>query len=190
MKVLAFNCSSRKNGNTAILIHHVFDGLQQENIKTELIQLGDKTLNQCKACYACFHMKNNRCVIEDEMNDYIALIKEANGLIIGSPVYVAGATANMYSLISRVGLVAIANNRFLQNKVGAAVIAMRRAGGVNVFNQINHFFLAEGMIVPGSTYWNLGIGREIGEVNNDSEGINNVKDLGKKMAWLLKKIND
>jgi multimeric flavodoxin WrbA len=123
------------------------------------------------------------------VNECIEKMQESDGIILASPTYFADVTAEMKALIDRAGLVSIANGRNLKRKVGAAVVAVRRGGSIHVFDSINHFFLINEMIVPGSVYWNLGIGREKGEVEGDEEGIRTMTMLGENMAWLLKKID-
>jgi len=190
MRVVAFNGSPRRNGNTAIMIERVFAPLRAEGIETEVIQVGGQNIHGCRACYRCFQEKKGRCAFDDDiLNDCLAKMVEADGIIIGSPTYYANVSAEVKALIDRAGLVNVANGRFLERKVGAAVVAVRRAGAVNTFDAINHFFQGTHMIVPGSSYWNLAIGREIGEVESDEEGMATMDNLGKNMAWLLKKIN-
>ncbi len=189
MKVVAFNGSARKDGNTAILIRHVLAELEKEGIATELFQLSGKKIHGCIACYTCFEKKNQRCAVTDDvLNECIEKMIEAEGIIIGSPTYFANVSTETKALIDRAGMTARANDNMFRRKVGAAVVAVRRAGSTHVFNSINHFFFIGEMIVPGSSYWNLGIGREIGQVENDEEGIQTMKTLGQNMAWLMKKI--
>jgi len=189
MKVIAFNGSSRKNGNTAILIRHVMAELEGHNIKTEMVQLAGKKIKGCTACYKCIIHKNKRCAIENDiLNACLVKMIEADGIIIGSPTYFADITPETKALIDRCGFVARQNGDFLKYKVGAAVIAARRGGAIHAFDSINHFFLINQMMVPGSVYWNVGIGRNIGDVESDKEGIKTMKVLGQNIAWLLKKI--
>lgn len=190
MKVVAFNGSARKDGNTAILLNTVFEEVRKEGIDTELVQLAGKSLQGCIACYKCFGNKNKKCAVKnDEMNSYIEKMLEADGILLGSPTYFSDVTANIKALIERCGMVARANEDMLRRKVGAAVVAVRRAGATHVFSSLNYFFLIGQMIIPGSSYWNLGIGREPGEVRDDSEGMQTMTNLGKNMAWLIKKLN-
>ena len=191
MRVIAFNGSARKDGNTAILINHVFRELENEGIDTQLIQLSGSRIHGCIACMKCYENKDRRCSVKDDIvNDCIEKMLEADGIILGSPTYFANVSTEMKALIDRAGMVSRANNDMLARKVGAAVVAVRRAGAIHVFNSINHFFFIGQMIVPGSSYWNLGMGRQKGEVEKDDEGIQTMKNLGRNMAWLLKKIND
>jgi len=189
MKVVAFNGSPRNDGNTACLIHHVFDVLQAEGIETELVQVGGNLIRGCTACYQCMERKDGRCVIQNDIvNDCIEKMRQADGILLASPTYFADVTAEMKALIDRVGLVSIANGRFLTRKVGAAVVAVRRGGSIHAFDTMNHLFLIAEMIIPGSCYWNMGIGRGKGEVEQDEEGVRTMKVLGTNMAWLLKKV--
>lgn len=190
MKVVAFNGSARKDGNTALLLNLVMDEIKREGIETELIQTAGQSLQGCIACFQCFSNKDRRCAVKkDAMNDYIAKMLEADGILLGSPTYFADVTTNMKAIIERCGMVARANGDMFKRKAGAGVIAVRRAGATHVLSSINYFFMIGQMIVPGSSYWNLGMGREAGEVMNDSEGVQTMKNLGLNMAWLLKKIN-
>ena len=189
IKVLAINGSGRKDGNTAILLNLVLDELKKEDIKTELIQLAGETLSGCIACYRCVENKDQKCAaVKDRMNEYIAKMKEVQGILLGSPTYISDMTANMKALIERSTFVSRNNGDLFKRKVGAAIIAVRRAGSNHVLSSMNYFFLINQMIVPGSSYWNMGIGRNPGEVNNDAEGIQTMETLGQNMAWLLKKI--
>jgi len=189
MKVIAFNGSPREEGNTGILIKKVLDEIGKEGIKTEVINLGKKPLQGCIACYKCMENKNKKCAITgDKMNEYIEKMIEAEGIILGSPVYFADVTSNIKALIERCGFVARANDNLFKRKLGASVVAVRRSGAVHTFDSLNHFFLISSMIVVGSSYWNNGIGLKPGDVNADSEGMATMENLGKNMAWLLKKI--
>jgi multimeric flavodoxin WrbA len=188
MKVIAFNGSARKQGNTAILINAVFDELKAEGIDTELYELAGKPLKGCIACLQCIENKDQRCAVKDDiLNECIEKMLAADGIILGSPTYFSDVTSGTRALIERSGYVARANDNMFKRKVGAGVVAVRRAGAIHAFNSLNLFFLISQMIVPGSSYWNLGMGREIGEVKNDSEGMQTMKVLGQNMAWLLKK---
>lgn len=188
MKIIAFNGSPRKDGNTTSLINCVFDELQKEGIETELFQLGGKKIQSCMACMKCFQNKDQHCSVKnDVLNECIEKMLEADGIILGSPTHFANVSSEMKALIDRAGLVAIANGYMFKRKVGAAVVAVRRAGSIHVFNSINHFFFINQIIVPGSNGWNMGFGLEKGEVEKDEEGILIMKTLGENMAWLLKR---
>ena len=190
MKVIAFNGSARKDGNTSILINRVFDELQKEGVETELFQFAGKKIRGCTACMKCFENKDQRCANKnDVLNECLERMLEADGIILGSPTYFSNVSTETKALIDRAGLVAIANGHMFKRKVGAAVVAVRRAGSVTVFDAINHFFFINQLIVPGSIYWNMGFGLEKGEVEKDEEGIQTMIALGENMAWLLKKLH-
>lgn len=189
MKVLAINGSARKDGNTAILINTVFGELENEGIETEMVQLAGHKIRGCRACGGCYKKQDKRCVIKDDIvNDCIEKMVDADGIILGSPTYFANVTSELKAVIDRAGYVGRANSHMFARKAGAAVVAVRRAGAMPTFDSINHFFLISNMIIPGSSYWNIGIGREVGGVNQDEEGLATMRDLGENMAWLLKKI--
>jgi len=138
----------------------------------------------------CWENKDQRCsVTNDVLNSCIEKMIEADGIILGSPTYFANISTELKALIDRAGMTSIANDRMFRRKVGAAVVAVRRGGSIHAFNSINHFFFIGQMIVPGSIYWNMGIGLDKGDVENDQEGLDTMKVLGENMAWLLKKIN-
>jgi len=189
LKVIAFNGSARKDGNTSILLKRVLQVLEAEGIETELIQLAGELICGCNACRTCYTTKNNRCVIEnDNVNVYIQKMLGADGIILGSPVYFSMMTPELKALIDRAGYVARANGDIFKRKVGAAVVAVRRAGAMPTFDAINHFFLISQMIVPGSSYWNIGIGHKKGEIEGDEEAMETMETLGRNMAWVLKKL--
>jgi len=189
MKVVAFNGSPKRNGNTVTLINEVFSVLELEGIQTEMIQLGNKPVHGCTACGKCKEIQNGKCHIKnDHLNFCIEKMIEADGIIIGSPVYFADVTPEVKALIDVAGYVTRANNHLLKRKVGAGVIAVRRGGALHAFETINNFFLISQMIVPGSSYWNFAIGRDPGDVLNDKEGMQTIKTLGENMAWLMKKV--
>ena len=189
MKVVAFNGSARKDGNTAVLLRRVLKALEAEGIETELIQLAGEQIHGCTACRDCFKTKNQRCsIVDDKVNDYIQKMVEADGIILGSPTYFGMMSPEMKALIDRAGFVCRATPDTLKYKVGAAVATARRAGAMTTFDAINHFFLINQMIVSGSSYWNIGIANKKGEVENDDEALKTMDDLGRNMAWLIKKI--
>jgi multimeric flavodoxin WrbA len=189
MKVVAFNGSARKDGNTAIMIREVFKELEKERIKTELVQLSGNKINGCIACFKCFANKDKRCAVNDDMlNQCIEKMLTADGIILASPTYFADCSAVLKALIERAGMTSRANDDMFKRKAGAAVVAVRRGGAIHVFDTINHFFSIGQMITVGSSYWNIGVGREIGEIENDAEGLQTMATLGKNMAWLLKKL--
>ena len=190
MKVLAINGSPRKGGNTEILIKTVFAELEKEGIETELVQLGNKPVHGCTACYKCREVLNRQCQIKnDAINEILLKMIEADGILLGTPVYFADISSEMKALIDVSGYVTRGNGNLLKRKVGAAVIAVRRGGAVHTFDSINNFFLINEMIIPGSNYWNFAFGRNPGDVLQDEEGMQTMRTLGENMAWLLKKIH-
>jgi multimeric flavodoxin WrbA len=191
MKVLAINCSPRKGGNTEILLREVFKSLEKENIKTEMFQIGGEKVKGCVACMKCKKKRDGFCHQKNDLiNECIKKMLKADAIIIGSPVYFADITADAKALIEVAGYALRAAGNPLKRKPAAAVIAVRRAGALHSLHSINSFFLINEMIVVGSSYWNLGIGREKGDVLKDEEGIKTMRVLGENMAWLLKKIKD
>jgi multimeric flavodoxin WrbA len=183
-KVLAINGSPRKDGNTSILIRHILTELENEGIETEIVQLGGKKIHGCTACMKCFENQNSKCVIEDDLvNTCIGKMIEADGIILGSPVYFLDITSEMKALIDRAGFVSFANGHLFRHKVGNAAVAVRRTGASRTLDTMLHFFLVHDMIVPGLP--GIGVGRDIGDVERDEEGIANAKRVGQNMAWLL-----
>ena len=189
MKVVAINGSARRGGNTAILLRYVLGELEKEGIETELVEMSGATIHGCLACRKCSTRKDRRCSQKDDMgNVFIEKMDQADGILLGSPTYVTDISAEMKALIDRAGLVGRANGGMFRRKAAAGVVAVRRAGAIHAFDTLNHFFLIGEMIVPGSSYWNIGIGRDPGDVEKDEEGIATMKTLGRNMAWLLKKL--
>ena len=189
MKVLAINGSPRKGGNTEILLKEVLAEIEESGIKTELVHIGGKKVKGCVACMKCKKEKDAQCHKKNDLlNEIMQKMIKADAIIIGSPVYFSDITAETKALIDVAGYALRSAGNPLRRKIGAAVVAVRRAGGMPSFDSINHFFLINEMIVPGSTYWNIGIGREKGDVLEDEEGLKTMKNLGKNIAWLLEKI--
>lgn len=191
MKVVAFNGSPRENGNTKHLLRMVCDVLEAEGIDTEIVQVGGRNVHGCTACMKCAENQDRKCVLTgDPVNEWMEKMFEADGIIIGSPTYFADLTPEAKAFIDRAGFVGLANGDLLNRKAGAAVVAVRRAGAIHVFDSINHLFGISGMVTVGSSYWNMAIGLTPGEVDGDLEGRKTMEDLGKNMAWVLKKICD
>lgn len=191
MKVLAINSSARKNGNVAILINRIFEELHKEDIETEMIQLAGQVIEPCKACWACGGQEN--CIHrKDKFREIFDKMKEADGIILGSPVYTANHSANMQAFLERASVVTDMNRDagLFRHKVGAAVTAARRGGAINALDTMNHFFLLQEMFVVGSCYWPLAYGQMPGDVEKDTEGLNTMSVLGKNMAYLLKALKE
>ena len=189
MRVVAFNGSPRKGGNTERLLNRVLSILDGEGIQTELVHIGGEKVHGCTACGKCFANQDGRCVFDDDIiNECIGKMAAADGIVIGSPTYFADVSPETKALIDRAGFVAMANGRMFSRKVGAAVVAVRRAGGIHVFDTINHFFGISNMFTVGSVYWNIGFGLNPGDVEQDDEGMMTMEALGRNMAWIIRKI--
>lgn len=190
MKVIAINGSPRKNGNTQLLIKRVLEPLQRGGCETKIVQIGGFAIRGCRACMKCKELKNKRCSIEsDPVNDIIQEVFQSDILILASPTYFADITSETKAFIDRLGYVSNANGRLLDRKIGTALVAVRRGGSIHAFDSMMHFVHIQGMISVGSTYWNMGIGRNPGEVEQDDEGMKNMENLGQNLLWLSKKIN-
>jgi len=173
-----------------MLIQAVFAELEKEGIETEMIQMAGKKIQGCLACYKCFKNKDRRCSVDkDILNDIIARMEKAEGILLGSPTYFSDVTSGMRAFIERCGFVARANNYMFKGKVGASVVAVRRAGAIQAFTSMNLFLHYMQMFMPGASYWSIGVGRDPGDVMKDEEGMQTMRDLGRNMAWLLKKIH-
>ncbi len=189
MNVVAFSGSARENGNTALMVNAAFGELEREGIETELIQLAGTQIHGCRACYVCIKRKDKRCSHDEDItNRCIERMISADGIILASPTYFADVTAEIKALIDRAGMVARVNDDMLRRKVGAGISVARRGGAIHTFDSLNHFFLISQMIIPGSSYWNLGFGKDKGDVAKDEEAMGIMKMLGQNMAWLLKKL--
>ena len=188
MKGIGINGSSHKDGNTAIIINTVFEELNNEGIDTELIQLADIDIQPCRACFAC--KGHGNCVFKgDGFCNVFSRMVEADGIILGSPVYSADVSSKMKAFLDRGGVVVATNPGLLRHKVGASVAAVRRAGGMTAIDTMNHFMLNKEMIVVGSTYWNMVYGKNVGDVFNDEEGMANIHNLGQNMTSIMSKLN-
>lgn len=190
MKLVAFNGSPRTDGNTAAMIKRISDRLELEGIECKTVQLGGNLIRGCQACGKCKELKNCRCIFNDDIiNSSIEKMLAADAIIIGAPTYFASLNAETKAFIDRVGYVSRANGNILKRKVGAAVVAARRAGFLNVFQAINNLFLVSEMIIPGSIYWNLSVARDKGDFEQDEEGVRTMDVLAENISWLIKKIN-
>lgn len=189
MKVVAFNGSPRKEGNTYHAIKTVAAELEKEGIEVEIVHVGNKVIRGCLACNGCSRNKNEKCVINDEVNEWVQKMKEADGIILGSPVHYAGIPGTMKSFLDRAFYVASSNNSMFRHKVAASVVAVRRTGGIAVYEQLNNFINYSEMVVPTSNYWNIAYGTIPGEVTQDAEGMQIMRVLGKNMAWIMKAID-
>lgn len=187
MKVVAFNGSPKKEGNTYHAIKMAAEELEKEGIEVEIVHVGNKVIRGCLACNGCVRNQNEKCVITgDEVNEWIQKMKEADGIILGSPVHYSAIGATMKAFLDRAFYVTTVNNSMLRHKVGAAVVAVRRSGGVPTFDQLNHYINYSEMLMPASNYWNVIHGTAPGEAAGDEEGRQIMRVLGKNMAWLMK----
>ncbi|MFQ3547702.1 MAG: flavodoxin family protein [Termitinemataceae bacterium] len=185
MKVVAINGSPRPNGNTSHAIRIVTAELETLGIRVEQIQIGNTSIRGCLACGSCAKNKNERCIIDDEVNEYIQVMKEADGILIASPVYFSGIAGTMKCFLDRAFYVAGANGGLFRHKAGAALVAVRRSGGSATFQQLNAYLLYAEMLIPASNYWNIIHGAAPAEVLQDEEGCQTLRMLGRNLAWLL-----
>ncbi|MDF2503276.1 flavodoxin family protein [Clostridium sp.] len=191
MKVVAFNGSPAKAGNTYHGIKIIIDELEKEGIETEIIHVGNKSIRGCIACKNCTKNKNGKCVITtDPVNEWIEKMKEADGIILGSPVHYSAIAGAMKSFLDRSFRVAEANDSMLRHKVGVSVVAVRRAGGIPTFDQLNNYINHSEMLMATSNYWNVINGTTPGEAMQDEEGVQIMRILGKNMAWLMKLVEN
>ena len=189
MKVVAFNGSPKKEGNTYHAIKIVADELEKEGIEVEIIHVGNKAIKGCLACGACMRNQNEKCITDnDEVNVWIQKMKEADGILLGSPVHYSAIAGTMKSFLDRAFYVS--NSGLLKNKVGASVVAVRRSGGVTTFNQLNNYINYAEMLMPSSNYWNVIHGTKPGDALEDEEGKQIMRVLGKNMAYLLKLVEN
>ena len=186
MKVVAFNGSPKKEGNTYHGIKMVAEELENEGIEVEIIHVGNKVIRGCLACNGCVRNQDEKCVINDEVNDWIQKMKRADGIIFGSPVHYASVGATMKAFLDRASYVTSVNKSMLRHKIGASVVAVRRSGGVPTFDMLNNYINYAEMLMPTSNYWNVIHGAAPGEVEGDAEGKQIMRVLGKNMAWLMK----
>ena len=186
MKILAISGSPRKEGNTEILLGIAREVLEERGVETELISLAKKSIHGCDACMACAN--EPKCIIEDDFDPIYRKMIDSDGFIVGSPVYFSSAVPEIMALLDRAGFVSRRNGNLFNRKVGGPVTVARRIGQNFTFAQLYLWFAVNGMIVPGSSYWNIAFGREKGEVLKDEEGIKTIKNFAENIAWLLKKI--
>ncbi len=191
MKVIAFNGSPKAAGNTFHALKIVTDELNQEGITTEIIHVGNKAIRGCLACNKCAVNKDEKCIqSKDPVNEWIAKMIEADGILLGSPVHFASIAGTMKSFLDRAFYVNGANRGLYRHKVAASVAAVRRSGGLPAFNELNNYLNCAEMLIPTSNYWNVIHGAKPGEVVNDLEGVQIMQVLGRNMAWLLKLVEN
>jgi multimeric flavodoxin WrbA len=187
MKVIAINGSPRAKGNTWIALKTVGEELDKAGIDFEIIHIGNQPIHGCIACRQCVKNQDEKCAVRhDELNQHLPAIKQADGIILGSPVYYSGIAGTMKCFLDRLFYVAAANGNWMRHKVGTAVVAVRRSGGSMTLDGLNHYLTISEMLVPTSSYWNILHGAQEGEGLQDPEGIQTMQVLGRNMAWLLK----
>jgi len=187
MKVFAINSSPRHDGNTAQMLQSVLDVCEAAGFKTELFQAGKRSVRGCMACGGCSKHVGS-CAIDDWVNEIYPKMKEADAIILGSPTYFFDLTPELKAVMDRCGYVSRNDNFAFSRKIGAAVSAVRRAGAIHTIDSIQHFFLINDMIIPGSTYLNMSLSLKKSDYKNDSEGLETMVRLGENIVWLLNKI--
>jgi len=191
VKVIAINGSPHNEGNTYQAINIVFDELKKQNIETDIIHIGNKSISGCLACNDCFKKRDEECIIKNDIvNESIQKMKESDGILLASPVHYASVAGNMKSFLDRVFYTSGANKNLFRHKVGASLVAVRRSGGLPAFNVLNNYLTYSEMIIPTSNYWNVIHGTTPGDILKDEEGIQVLRVLGKNMAWIMKIINE
>ena len=189
LKVVGFNGSPRKKGNTACSLNTVFAELEKAGIETEMILVGKQKIRGCIACQGCAKNQNEACTIEDDpVNEWIQKMKAADGILLGSPVYFSGVAGTMKAFLDRAFFVSTVNGGLFRHKVGAAVAAVRRSGGISTVDSLNHYINYSEMIMPSSNYWNVAHGLNPGEMEQDAEGKQIMEVLGRNMAWIMRVI--
>ena len=186
MKVIGIVGSPRKDGNTEILTAYTLKAIAEEGLETELISLAGLDIKPCDACRVC--AEEERCPIEDDLFPIYLKMKEADGIILASPVYYGSATALIKALMERAGQISHSGRDVFQGKVGGSLVVARRAGQNFTIAQLTFWFQILGMVVPGSTYWNIAFGREKGDVSKDEEGMRTAWNFGKNVALVTKKL--
>ncbi|MGQ9781268.1 MAG: flavodoxin family protein [Nitrososphaeria archaeon] len=186
--VLGIVGSPRVGGNTERLVSETLKASEEEGARTELLRLADKKIEPCDGCRLC--KKAGKCWKDDDFKVIYDKMAQADGIILSSPVYFGSATPQVKALIDRAGYLSSQMGRIFESKVGGALVVARRAGHNFTFAQLLFFFLNQGMIIPGSTYWNIAFGREKDEVSKDEEGMQTARNFGKRMVWLIKKIKN
>jgi multimeric flavodoxin WrbA len=188
MKVLAINGSPKADGNTAQALKTLLKEVEDEGIQTELVTIGNLNIHGCIGCCKCMEAKSGRCVMfpNDAVNELMPKLAAADGIALGSPTYFSGINGTLKSFLDRAFFVSWVNGGLLRLKVGASVVAVRRGGGTAAFDELNKYFQISEITVTSSCYWNAIHGFLPGEINQDLEGLQIVRKLGRNMAWLMK----
>jgi len=188
IKIIGISGSPRAGGNTEFLVKEALSAAKDVGVQTEFISLISRNIQPCDGCGSCKQTK--RCRIDDDFEPIYAKMEAADGIIIGSPVYFGSATPQVKALVDRAGYIAGRRGKAFRGKVGGPIVVARRAGQNFTLAQLLFFFLISEMIVPGAKYWNIAFGREKGEVAQDREGIETIRDFGRKLAALAKKLSE
>ena len=183
MTILAISGSPRKGGNTDTILRFALEVLEEKGIGTEFISLAGKKILTCTACMGC--TEESRCILEDDFGPIFQKMLDSDGFIVGSPVYFGSATAEIKALLDRAGYVARQNGNLFNRKVGGPVAVARRIGQNFTFAQLLMWFMINGMVVPGSTYWNIAFGKKKGDVMEDEEGVETIRSFAENLSWLL-----
>ena len=189
MKILAVNGSPRAQGNTAQMLQTVLAVCETAGHETVTYQAGGGEVHGCRGCGGC-GIHKGLCAVSDWVNELYPEMAAADAILLGSPTYFGDLTPEMKAVIDRTGMMSRRDDMRFSRKIGAAVSAVRRAGSLHTLDSMNHFFLINEMVVPGSSYWNLSVAREQGEYERDEEGVQTMQRLGENIVWLLEKLND
>ena len=189
MRAIGICGSPRRAGNTEILLREALSVLEAEEIETEAIYLRDYTINGCRHCGLCRTKKDRLCHgYEDDLNPILEKILGSEGLLVATPVYFSSATPETMAVLNRVGYVSRGCGKLLRRKVGGPIAVAHRAGQNFTIAQLSLFFWINEIIQPGASYWPVAFGYEPGDVKQDSEGLETVRDFARNMAWLMKKL--
>lgn len=184
--VLLLSGSPRPNGNCAQVIEECAKVIQDCGLETEVFSLAGRKVESCTACYRC--KEEGFCILEDGLDELIEKVRESEGFIVASPVYFGTARGDVMAALQRIGMVSMATDNFLHGKVGGPIAIARRGGHTATIQEMLMFFFINGMIVPGSNYWNMAFGKQPGEVWDDTEGIATIRLFARNVAELIKKI--
>ena len=189
MKAVCICGSPRKNGNTELLLSRCASRLEQGGVSAKIITLSGKTIKGCIACGLCRERQDGTCAIKnDDFHEVFEAMREADIIVVGSPVFFGSAAPEMMALLDRAGYVSRSNGNYFSRKIGGPITVARRAGQNFTYAQLLFWFTINDMIVAGSSYWNIAFGREAGEVENDEEGLKTVERFAENLVWLADKL--
>jgi multimeric flavodoxin WrbA len=187
MKVTAINGSPHAAGNSYLALTRIGEALKGQGIGFEIIHVGDKVIRGCMACGVCGRRADGTCAYgSDGVDAAVAAMRDADGILLASPVHYSGVGGTMKSFLDRVFYVAGMSGALFRHKVGAALVAVRRSGGSTALDCLNHYISYSEMILAGSNYWNIVHGNRGGEIEEDAEGLQTLDVLAAELAWLLK----